>query len=167
MRQAILLLNFGGPESLVEIKPFLFRLFSAPEILTGIPAFFRPLIAFFISLLRLKKAKKIYRQINGKSPQNFYTRKQAQALDQALAQSPAYHYPSPIRIASANRTTEPSIRHTLQQLKQKNIEKLILLPLFPQYSTTTTGSCFNEVDRQLIKLKWYPQIIKIDSWYQN
>lgn len=157
MKTGILLLNFGGPWTLQDVKPFLYRLFSDPAILVGIPTPFRQLVAFAISQAKGGASMENYALIGGGSPQLKWTEAQAAGLRALLD-------PESCRLEIAMRSAEPSIPAALARLKEWGAEKLVLLPLFPQFSTTTTGTCFQAVEDALRKLRWKPETLRIRNW---
>jgi ferrochelatase len=157
MKTGILLLNFGGPWTMTDVKPFLYRLFANPRVLVGVPTPFRQMLAFAIAQLKGPSSIKSYRMIGGGSPQLKWTVIQAEGLRELLESDS-------IRVEIGMRSAEPSIKSALEQLKFWGAERLLLLPLFPQYSTTTTGTCFDEVERAMTKLNWAPAIQQVTSW---
>lgn len=136
MKTAVVLFNLGGPDSQESVQPFLKNLFSDPLIL-GVPQPFRSFLAWFISSRRAGKAKEIYEKMGGKSPILENTQAQAQALEKALADKGEY------KVFVAMRYWHPMIPEVVENVKNYNPDKVILLPLYPQYSTTTTKSSFN------------------------
>ncbi|HEY3038337.1 MAG TPA: ferrochelatase [Pyrinomonadaceae bacterium] len=157
MKQGILLLNFGGPWTLSDVKPFLYRLFANPRVLVGIPAPLRQTLAFIISQLKGPSSIKSYRAIGGGSPQLKWTSVQADGLRRTMPGNQ-------IRVEIGMRSSEPSIETALSRLKLWDAEELILLPLFPQFSTTTTATCFDVVEKALAELKWWPAIRRVTNW---
>lgn len=157
MKTGILLLNFGGPWTLKDVQPFLYRLFSDPAILVGIPSPFRQMIAFAISQAKGRSSRANYSAIGGGSPQLKWTEHQADGLRELLASDL-------IRIEIGMRSAEPGIPTALSRLKDWGAEKLVLFPLFPQFSTTTTGTCFTAVQEALAKLNWNPTLHSIRNW---
>jgi ferrochelatase len=155
-KTGIALLNFGGPWTLDDVKPFLYRLFVNPAVLVGVPAPFRQLLAFTISQVKGPSSIRSYKSIGGGSPQLKWTERQATGLQSLLDDS--------MRIEIGMRSAEPSIERALQQLKNWGAEELVLLPLFPHYSTTTSGTCFEEARAALKRLNWYPRVREIVNW---
>ena len=135
MKLGIILFNLGGPETQSDVRPFLFNLFSDPEIVRiPIRAFQKPL-AWIISTARHKKSSTNYQLIGGGSPLRKITDEQAEALQTELAQ----------RGVDANvyvgmRYWHPFTAAALDQIEQDEITDLIVLPLYPQFSVSTTGS---------------------------
>ena len=156
VKTGVALLNFGGPWTLADVKPFLYRLFANPSVLVGVPAPFRQLLAFTIAQAKGPSSIRYYKSIGGGSPQLSWTKAQAEGLQRLLDDS--------VRIEIGMRSAEPSIEHALRQLKDWGAKQLILLPLFPHYSTTTSGTCFQEVRDALRRLKWEPSIQEITNW---
>jgi ferrochelatase len=136
---AVVLFNLGGPSSLKGVFPFLFRLFYDRAIL-DFPNPFRFCLALLISTLRKKKAQNIYKLMGGKSPILENTESQAQALQKLLLGS----YNAEVFVCMSY--SKPMISDVFKSLKEFNPEKVVLLPLYPHYSKTTTGSSL---------AKWY------------
>jgi ferrochelatase len=157
MKRGILLLNFGGPWTISDVKPFLYRLFSNPRVLVGVPTPFRQALAFTIAQVKGRSSKKSYRKIGGGSPQLKWTAIQAHGLRQLMPKDD-------VRVEIGMRSSEPSIETALRQLKFWGANELILLPLFPQFSTTTTATCFDAVKEILEKLHWQPAIRQVNNW---
>ncbi len=132
-KTAVILFNLGGPSDLQSVRPFLRNLFSDPAILRVSPLL-RPILAAFISLRRLPAAKKIYAQIGGKSPIVEQTRAQAVALEDALKNRGNW------RVFTSMRYWHPLSADVAKQVKSWSPDRIILLPLYPQYSTTTSAS---------------------------
>lgn len=141
-RIAVILLNLGGPDCLKSVKPFLFNLFSDKNIIP-LPAIIRYPLAWLISRLRHKKAQKIYSQIGGKSPIFEETIKQKRALEQVFTQ---FYPQADFKLFIAMRYWYPRMENVLDELQKEAVDKVILLPLYPQFSTTTTKSSFEEWD---------------------
>ena len=83
IRRGVLLFNLGGPEKLEDVRPFLFNLFSDPEIIRVKNAAARKLLAWIIAVTRQRKSRGLYRQIGGGSPLRKITEDQAAALETA------------------------------------------------------------------------------------
>jgi ferrochelatase len=133
---AVVLMNLGGPDSLDNIRPFLYNLFSDPAIIK-LPSPLRQLAAWFISARRKNKAQAIYRQLGGKSPLLENTHIQQQALETALQEVlPAWQS----RVFIAMRYWHPMSEGTVKAICEWGADCVVALPLYPQYSTTTTAS---------------------------
>jgi ferrochelatase len=157
VKRGVLLLNFGGPWTLADVKPFLYRLFANPRVLVGIPAPWRQLLAFTIAQVKGRSSIKNYRTIGGGSPQLKWTTIQAEGLRRLLPGNE-------MRVEVGMRSSDPSIEAALEQLKFWGADQLTLVPLFPQFSTTTTATCFDVVEDGLNKLGWHPQLTTVNHW---
>jgi ferrochelatase len=131
VRTAIVLMNLGGPDSLEAVQPFLFNLFSDPAIIR-LPTFLRLPLAQLISRRRAQVAREIYRRLGGRSPLLVNTKAQARALEAALG--PGY------RCFVAMRYWHPTSTETARDVANWAPDEIVCLPLYPQFSTTTTAS---------------------------
>lgn len=165
-KRGVILFNLGGPARLSDVRPFLFRLFSDPDILVGIPAPIRILLAAFIALVKGTGSKKIYAEAfpenGGGSPIFKWTGAQARGLEERLAR----RFPNDrVKVVIGMRAAPPFIGDALDELRAFGADEITLLPLFPQFSTTTTGSCFKEFYRALKRARdWKPSVREIRSW---
>jgi protoporphyrin/coproporphyrin ferrochelatase len=134
-RRAVILFNLGGPDSLAAVKPFLFNLFNDPAIVRAPPPL-RWLIAKIIARRRDPFAQEIYRKLGGASPLLAQTQAQAEALERALNRAGA-----PLtRVFIAMRYWHPFSDETAADVHDFAPDSIVLLPLYPQFSTTTTES---------------------------
>lgn len=129
---AIVLFNLGGPDRPEAIQPFLLNLFSDPAILR-VPFFIRPLLARRIAAARLEPARKSYAILGGQSPLLALTEKQASALAAQLTECEA-------KCFIAMRYWHPFSDEAARAVRDWAPDEVVLLPLYPQYSSTTTGS---------------------------
>jgi ferrochelatase len=136
-KYAVVLFNLGGPDSLEAIKPFLFNLFSDHDIFK-IPVG-QKLFAKIMSGFRAPTVREKYKRIGGKSPINDWTQLQRSMLQQELKKV----VPG-IEVYTAMRYWNPTIKDVAEKVSEKAFDKIALLPLYPHYSITTTGSSFNE-----------------------
>lgn len=160
----IVLLNLGGPDSAEAVQPFLYNLFSDPDIINFPLSFlFRKRLAKLISTKRAPKIIEQYKHIGGKSPILELTTKQANALEKALSGK------INCRVYIAMRYWKPFTEDVFEQIKKDGIDEVILLPLYPQFSVSTTGSSVNEWSK--VKRK-YPEfkdlkVELIETYYTN
>jgi ferrochelatase len=154
MKVGVLLFNLGGPETLRDVKPFLYRLFSDPEIIHVKFSPLRKAIAYVIATLRRKTSEGYYSQIGGGSPLRRLTEEQASALANELKRRGR-----DVETFVGMCTWHPFLFEAVDKIDEANIDSLVILPLFPQYSVTTTGSGF-AVLRQLIDK--HPQFKRLD-----
>ena len=139
MKKAVILFNLGGPDKLENVEPFLFNLFNDPAIL-NMPGFLRYPLAKFISKKRTPTTKKIYTAIGGSSPILQLTNKQAEILEKKLNNNKQDIY----KCFVAMRCWKPRAKTVLDIVKKFNPDEIILLPLYPQYSASTSGSSIKE-----------------------
>uniref|UniRef100_A0ACD5XXG7 Uncharacterized protein n=1 Tax=Avena sativa TaxID=4498 RepID=A0ACD5XXG7_AVESA len=162
----VLLLNLGGPETLNDVQPFLFNLFADPDIIR-LPRLFRFLqrpLAKLISTFRAPKSKEGYASIGGGSPLRRITDEQANALKNALKEK---NLEADIYVGM--RYWYPFTEEAIDQIKKDKITKLVVLPLYPQYSISTSGSSIR-VLQNIVKEDAYfagLPISIIESWYQR
>lgn len=137
-RSAVVLFNLGGPDSIQAVQPFLENLFNDPDIFK-LP--FQKQFARFISKKRAPKVEEEYKLIGGKSPIGMWTEKQRVSLEKILSAE------KEIDVFVAMRYWHPLTGEVVQNISTKNYEKILLLPLYPHFSISTTGSSFNEWKR--------------------
>jgi ferrochelatase len=145
MSKAVVLLNLGGPDSISSVHPFLENLFNDPDIFK-LP--FQKRLAKYIADKRAGKVEYEYELIGGKSPLNEWTELQRSRLESKLRSIDAN-----IDVYTAMRYWHPLTELTASEISKKDYQKVILLPLYPQFSVTTTGSSFNEWKRTFPKLE--------------
>ncbi|GAB4287569.1 MAG: ferrochelatase [Ignavibacteriaceae bacterium] len=138
-KNAVVLLNLGGPDSLEAVQPFLENLFNDPDIFK-LP--FQKTLARFIARKRAPKVQKEYELIGGKSPINMWTEIQRKMLEEKLRTNG-----KDTDVLIAMRYWKPLTSETVAKTVQNNYSKIILLPLYPHFSVSTTGSSFNEWKR--------------------
>ena len=131
-RVAVVLFNLGGPDRPEAIRPFLLNLFTDPNILR-VPFFVRPILARRIARARLLPATASYAVLGGRSPLLELTRAQAAALEAQLPDLDA-------KCFIAMRYWHPMSDETARAVRDWRPDDVVLLPLYPHYSTTTTGS---------------------------
>ena len=163
-RTGVLLLNLGGPEELEDVRPFLYNLFSDPEIIRLPFSWLQKPLAWFISTRRAKTSQENYKQIGGGSPLRKITEAQAQALQEHLQQQG-----EEASIYVGMRYWHPFTEEALAQIKRDKIEQLVILPLYPQFSISTSGSSF-----RILEKLWQedPKLNEIEytiipSWYKQ
>jgi ferrochelatase len=133
MKRAVVVFNLGGPDSLEAVRPFLFNLFNDPAIF-HLPQPFRSWLAAFVAKRRAPVAVEIYRHLGGGSPLLANTQDQARALYLALGGT------DDTRVFIAMRYWHPFTAQTVADVQAWGPDEIVLLPLYPQFSTTTTES---------------------------
>ena len=145
MKLAVVLFNLGGPDSLDAVRPFLENLFSDPAIIS-LPGLIRRPLAKLIAMRRAPVARRIYEELGGRSPILPETQRQADALKFELSLR---------RIDAecfiAMRCWHPLTGEVVGQVKRYSPDRVVLLPLYPQYSTTTSRSSLMEWRRESAK----------------
>jgi protoporphyrin/coproporphyrin ferrochelatase len=141
VKLAVVLFNLGGPDSPEAVEPFLRNLFSDPAIIT-LPTLLRRPLAHFVAARRAPVAQEIYAKIGGRSPILEETEAQARALEQALAGTEVE-----ARAFIAMRCWKPFSDETAGAVAAWKPDRTILLPLYPQYSTTTSASSLKDWHR--------------------
>ena len=150
MKLAVVLFNLGGPDSLDAVEPFLRNLFSDPAIIS-LPGMFRLPLARLIAKRRAPVARVIYEHMGGRSSILSETEAQARALEAVLAE--AGHE---AKCFIAMRCWHPMTKETVAAVKAWRPEHVVLLPLYPQYSTTTTRSSLAEWRKQAARQQLTP-----------
>jgi len=142
VKLGVVLFQLGGPDSLESIEPFLYNLFCDPDIIDfPFARIARQPLAKLISTTRAKHVAHHYAEIGGKSPILEHTLRQAEALEAELRKSCDAH------VTVAMRYWKPFTPSAIADLERFGPDRIVLLPLYPQYSKTTTGSSLNEWDR--------------------
>jgi len=153
-RVGVVLFQLGGPDSLAAVEPFLYNLFSDPDIIDfPFSRVGRRALARLISKKRAKKAAQHYAAIGG-SPIRRFTEQQAAALEARLKGDGV-----DARCVVAMRYWHPFTAEAIVQLREAEVDQVVLLPLYPQYSGTTTGSSLNEWRRRwtgAVPTSWVP-----------
>jgi ferrochelatase len=140
-RIGVLLFNLGGPDTLDDVRPFLFNLFADPDIIRLPWRFLQKPLAWMISTQRYKKSQTYYEKIGGGSPLRHITDEQARSLEAALATRGIN-----ARAYVAMRYWKPYTEEALEQIARDGITHLVVLPLYPQFSISTTGSSLNRLN---------------------
>jgi ferrochelatase len=136
-RIAVILFNLGGPDNLAAVKPFLRNLFNDPAIITA-PTKIRRILSWYIATRRTRHSQEIYKKIGGSSPIRLQTEKQARALEDALSDL------GEVRAFPCMRYWYPLSDQVAKAVAEYRPDQVILLPLYPQFSTTTSGSSITE-----------------------
>ncbi|MGI0492467.1 ferrochelatase [Alkalinema pantanalense CENA528] len=163
-RIGVLLLNLGGPDRLEDVRPFLYNLFSDPEIIRLPVPWLQSPLAWLISTLRAKKSQENYKKIGGGSPLRRITEAQAKDLETLLNQSG-----QEVTVYIGMRYWHPFTEEAIARIKRDKPERLVILPLYPQFSISTSGSSFRVLERMWNidpDLQKIPYTV-IPSWYDH
>ncbi len=156
-KKALVLLNMGGARNKDELKMFLINMFNDKNILTVKSNLLRKMIAFFITKRRLNDAWSNYELIGNSSPINPLTEKLVQKCNEKIKDYKTYQ---------VMRYTPPFAKDVIEQILKDGIQDIVLLPLYPQYSTTTTKSSIEDfVD--FLPYSFGKNIRYIETFYKN
>ncbi len=151
----VVILDYGGPQSLADVAPFLRSLLSDREVLP-VPPPFRQLLAWLVSACRAPEARRRYRTIGSASPLPQQVRQQCSVLQSLLGND--------YKVLPAFLHSAPSLHPTMARLKEMGVTKIVGLPTFPQHSWPTTKACQRHLSRatkrlgmQLVFTPSYPQ----------
>ncbi len=154
----VLLLNLGGPESLDDVEPFLYNLFSDRQIIRLGPSFLQKPIARIIARRRAPKSRESYRKIGGGSPIGRITADQARALEQKLSNE------GPFMVRVCMRYWKPFAKQAVSDMRDAGVSRIIALPLYPHYSIATTGSSFSDLLLTARTMAPELPVLEIRSW---
>ena len=156
-KTGVLLINLGTPDSTNwwDIRRYLKEFLSDTRVIEVNPVIWQIILNLFILNFRPSKTAQAYKKIwlkeTNESPLRYYTRNQAEKLQQELVGEN-------IIVNFAMRYGNPSIKSKLNELKNKGCENIIILPLYPQYAAATTATVCDEVYRTLMKMRWQPSL---------
>ncbi len=152
----VVLFQLGGPDSCEAVEPFLVNLFSDPDIIDfPLARLARPALARLIASRRAERVRDHYAKIGGKSPLRECTERQAAALEQELRRQ------LDARVFVAMRYWHPLTEEAVRQVEIQRCRELVLVPLYPQFSKTTTGSSLNEWNRKYAAGVRHPVPVKV------
>jgi len=154
LKRGILLLNMGGPNSIEEVELFLRNMFADPNILPMHPLM-RRFVGNIIIKKRLHEAQENYREIGGKSPLTEITASLCRKLEERLS----------LPVRPAMRYVPPFAAEALREFQERGIEEIVLFPMYPHYSTTTTRSSVEDVERQCALLGYHPVVHIVEPYY--
>lgn len=164
-KTGLLLVNLGTPVSPDKkgLRPYLKQFLSDRRVIEASPLIWQPILRGIILNTRPKKSAKAYakiwRQESNESPLRYYTRVQAELLQEKLGDGVLVDY--------AMRYGAPSIEDKIQTLKDAGCERISIMALYPQYSATTSASVYDDVFRSLLKLRWQPAVRTAEPWHDH
>ena len=165
-KQGVLLINLGTPDSLKlwDIRRYLKEFLSDRRVIELNPIIWQPILRGIILNTRPFKTRRAYSKIwmkeTDESPLRYYTRRQAELLNQRIDNSN-------ICVDWAMRYGNPSIESRIHSLQQQGCESIVVLPLYPQYCAATTATVCDEVFRVLQKMRWQPQVQIVPRYYDH
>jgi len=154
LKKAIVLMNMGGPNNLDEVEVFLTNMFNDKYII-GAPQPIRAMIGFLITTLRKKEAKENYAKLGGMSPIVGHTKRLVRRLNKILDADVFFKM----------RYTPPFAKDVLEDLR--DYDEIYAIPMYPHYSSTTTKSSIEELEKWAKKLKIKAKIKTLDSYYDD
>src|SRR6476661_5117554 len=162
-RLGVVLFQLGGPDTPQAIEPFLFNLFCDPDIIDfPFARLGRKPLAKLISSTRARKVQHHYSVIGGASPIRRFTEQQARALQLELQADGL-----DARCFVAMRYWHPLTPAAISELQRADCDEVVLLPLYPQYSRTTTGSSLNEWHRHFRPNGWQPRVHVVQEFHED
>ena len=156
-KTGVLLINLGTPESTswLDIRKYLKEFLSDRRVIEVNPFLWQIILNLFILTFRPSKTAKAYKKIWMKdinmSPLRYYTQMQSKKVNEKISSEN-------LIIDYAMRYGKPSIKHQMYKLQDQGCEKLIVIPLYPQYAAATTATVCDEVYRTLMKMRWQPSL---------
>ena len=149
----------GGPNNLDEVELFLKNMFNDPNILTMKSTLLRRFVATMITFFRTESSQEIYRQLGGKSPIVDLSHKLVAALQERLGDE--------VVVDFAMRYTPPFADDVCKRLEGYDIDKIFLIPLYPQYSTTTTKSSLEDFERAYHESNLDALLVEVKHYFEN
>ena len=149
----------GGPNDLSEVEVFLKNMFADENILTTKSAFLRKLIGGMIVHSRVAAAQEVYEELGGKSPIVDHTKNLVASLQSALGEE--------VVVDFAMRYTPPFADEVCQRLEEEDVRDIYLIPLYPQYSTTTTKSSLEDFTQAYDKTGGNARLHWVRNFYRN
>ena len=165
-KKGVLLVNLGTPDSLKlwDIRKYLAEFLSDKRVIEVPSVIWQPILQGIILNTRPFKTRrayaKIWRQETDESPLRYYTRRQAELLNNQIDDDN-------ILVTYAMRYGNPSIKKMLTHLQKAGCESIVVLPLYPQYCAATTATVCDEVFRVLMKMRWQPQVQIVPRYYDH
>lgn len=157
MKKAVVLLNMGGPSNLSEVRTFLKNMFADPNILTVKSSALRWFIGTMIVLTRTKNAQSHYKEIGGGSPLLPLTQKLAAKLSSLMDE----------KVYIAMRYVPPFASDTILEMIEDGVEEVVLMPMYPHYSTTTTKSSIEDFYKAAVDAGYHPKMRVIERYYKK
>ena len=158
-KEAVVLLNMGGPNNLDEVEMFLKNMFNDKNILTMKSNVLRKMIGGMIVFNRTESSQEIYRELGGKSPIVGHTKNLVEKLQTRLGEN--------VIVDFAMRYTPPFADEVIKKLNAEDIEKIYLIPLYPQYSTTTTKSSLEDFEEHYHEAQGDAVLVEIKHFFEN
>ena len=158
-KEAVILLNMGGPNNLEEVEVFLKNMFNDKNILTMKSDLLRKLVGGLIVFNRTESSQEIYRELGGKSPIVGHTKNLVAKLQKKLGND--------VIVDFVMRYTPPFASEVIERLNKEDVEKIYLIPLYPQQSTTTTKSSLEDFEENYHNSDGNAVLVEIKHFFEN
>lgn len=158
-KEAIVLLNMGGPNNLDEVEMFLTNMFNDKNILTMKSDLLRKFVGGMITFSRTESSQEIYRQLGGKSPIVGHTKNLVKKLQEKVGEN--------VIVDFAMRYTPPFANEVIDRLNEAKVEKIYLIPLYPQQSSTTTKSSLEDFEEHYHNSSGDAIVVEIKHFFEN
>jgi ferrochelatase len=166
-KTGVLVANLGTPDAPTPeaVKRFLAEFLSDRHVVDLPPALWLPVLYGVILRIRPQRSARAYREIwtDSGSPLLVNTLAIADALERLLASL----LPAPVAVATGMTYGNPSIAAALEELRAHGVARVLVLPLYPQYSATTTASVFDRLEAALASLDWRPEVLRVDNYHAD
>ncbi len=166
-RAAVLLVNLGTPEAptAAAVRPYLAEFLGDPRVIEY-PRWLWLAILHGV-ILRIRPARSAHAYSRIWTPEGSPLRVGSEALAAALQDELGRRLPGPVRVALAMRYGRPSVASTIAGLQREGVRRLLVLPLYPQYSATSTGSVLDAVADSVKSLRWPPELRTINDYHDD
>lgn len=166
-KAGVLLVNLGTPEAptAAKVRPYLAQFLGDPRVIEYPRWLWKLILHGVILRVRPKRSAHAYARIW--TEQGSPLRTGSEALARALQAELSQHSPGPVKVTLAMRYGEPSVQRQIEQLQREGVRRLLVLPLYPQYSATSTGSVIDAVADTLKALRWPPELRLINDYHDD
>ncbi len=166
-KTGVLLMNLGSPDAPTKpaIRRYLAQFLGDPRVVELPRALWLPILHLFIVPFRPKRLAHAYRAIwmDEGSPLTVYSKRQAAKLKTALGNQ----YGQDVPVALAMTYGNPSVQSAVAELEQQGVRRIVVLPLYPQYSGSTTAACFDAVFAEVQKRRWMPDLRTVGCYHDH
>lgn len=158
-KEAVILLNMGGPNNLLEVEMFLKNMFADKNILTMKSNLLGKFVGGMIVFTRAERSQEIYRQLGGKSPIVGHTKNLVAKLQERLGEN--------VIVDFVMRYTPPFAKEVIDRLSKEELDKIYLIPMYPQFSTTTTKSSLEDFEEYYHSSGGDAVLVEIKHYFEN
>jgi len=167
VQAAVLLVNLGTPEAPTAsaVRPYLAEFLGDHRVI-DYPRWLWWLILHGV-ILRVRPSRSAHAYQRIWTAQGSPLRVGSEALATRLQQALSQHPGGPVRVALAMRYGQPSVQHQIEELQREGVRRLLVLPLYPQYSATSTGSVIDAVADAMKSLRWPPELRIVNDYHDD